>query len=192
MSNNIKKSLISLFLTSFCFLSASSAMASDHKNKLPCGSESHAEDNLKSMNIKLPSAPAAVGYYMPYVISQNKVYINQIALNEGKIRHPGIIGKDVNELQAIEETKQTVLNILAVLKEATGNDLNRVKQVVQLTGYFNADDNYMQHAEIMNAASSLMLEVFGERGKHTRATIGAKSLPLNSSVEIQAIFELCD
>ena len=144
------------------------------------------------MNITLPSAPSAVGNYVPYVISQNKVYINQIALREGKIQHPGVIGIEVSESQAIEDTKQTALNILAVLKDATGNNLNRVKQVVQLTAFFNAEDNYTRHAEIMNSASNLMLQVFDDRGRHTRATVGAKSLPLASSVEIQAIFELCD
>lgn len=192
MKKVIGKSILALAFTFFNLLSSGSVIASEDKIQLSCGSSTNAEDKLKSMNIELPPVPAAAGNYIPYVISQNKVYINQVALHKGKISHPGVIGVDVNESQAIEETKQTALNILAVLRQATGYNLNRVKQVVQLTAFFNAEDNYTQHPAIMNAASDLMLEVFGERGKHTRATIGAKSLPLNSSVEIQAIFELCD
>lgn len=148
------------------------------------------EENLKRLDIVLPVAPAAVGNYVPYVISGNLVYINQIALSDGKIRYPGIIGRTLTEKQAQEETRQAVLNILSVLKRATHGDLDRVKQVVQLTGFFNAQEGYQDHAKLMNTASDLIVDIFGPRGVHTRATVGAKSLPLDSSVEIQAIFEL--
>ncbi len=83
-----------------------------------------------------------------------------------------------------------MLNVIAVLKEACGGDLNKVKQCVQLTGYFNTTPEYTQHAALMNSASNLTALVFGEKGKHARATIGAVSLPINSAVEIQAVFEI--
>ena len=83
-----------------------------------------------------------------------------------------------------------MLNVLSVLKEAVGGDLGRVKQCVQLTGIFNTKDDYTKHADLMNIASDLTVEVFGEKGKHARATLGASSIPVNSSVEIQAIFEV--
>lgn len=150
-----------------------------------------AEINLKRSGVSLPEVPHAVGNYKAYKKVGNIVYINQVALNNGFITYPGIIGSSVSELQAIEETRQTALNILSVLKEATGGDLGRVKSVVQLTGYFNTTEHFVRHAIVMNAASDLMIEIFGERGTHTRASIGAKSLPLYSTVEIQAIFELC-
>jgi len=83
-----------------------------------------------------------------------------------------------------------MLNILAVLKEAVDGDLNKVKKCVQLNGIFNAPAQYTDHAKLMNSASDLTVEIFGEQGKHTRSTLGAASVPGNSAVEIQAIFEV--
>lgn len=145
---------------------------------------------LKDNNIVLPEAPKPVGNYVPYTISNHKVYINQVALKEGKILNPGKVGANVTDEQAKEATYQTMLNVISVLKEACGGDLNKVKQCVQLTGFFNTTPEYTQHAGIMNSASNLTALVFGEKGKHARATIGAVSLPINSAVEIQAIFEI--
>lgn len=148
------------------------------------------ETKLKALNIVLPKAPAPVGNYKPYRISGKQVFINQIALNNGKVDHPGLIEKEVTEEQAKLATRQTLLNVLAVLKEATGGDLDQVKQAVQLTGYFYTSAGYTKHAVLMNEASNLLVQIFGEKGMHTRATVGASSLPMNSAVEIQAIFEL--
>lgn len=154
--------------------------------------ENQIEAKLKALNIVLPQAPAPVGNYKPYRISGNQVFINQVALINGKITHPGIIGTDVSQDQAKEATRQTMLNVLSVLKQATGGDLSRVRQAVQLTGFFNTAAGYANHALLMNEASNLLVEIMGESGMHTRGTVGASSLPLNSAVEIQAIFELKD
>ena len=96
----------------------------------------------------------------------------------------------LTEQQVEEATKVTMLNIIAILKEAVGGDLNKVKKCVQLIGVFNTPETYTQHAMLMNAASDLTVEIFGEKGKHTRNTSGAYSLPVGSSVSIQAIFEV--
>lgn len=82
------------------------------------------------------------------------------------------------------------MNVLSVLKIAACGNLDNVKQVVQLSGTFNTQPNFMNHALLMNEASDLIVQIFGNKGVHTRATFGASSLPLNSPVEIQAIFEL--
>jgi NAD(P)H dehydrogenase (quinone) len=111
-------------------------------------------------------------------------------LKDGKVVHPGKLEADLNEQQVKEATRVTMLNVLAVLKDAVDGDLSRVKQCVQLTGIFNTKDNYSKHADLMNVASDLTVEAFGKKGKHARATLGAASLPANSSVEIQAIFEV--
>lgn len=146
---------------------------------------------VKEAGIVIPPAPKPVGNYVPFVISDHKVYINQVALQDGKILYPGKVGTNaITEEQAKAATYQTMLNVIAVLKEACGGDLNKVKRCVQLTGYFNTTPEYTQHAGLMNAASDLAVKVFGEKGKHARATIGAVSLPVNSAVEIQAIFEI--
>ncbi|MCI3935845.1 Atu1372/SO_1960 family protein [Chryseobacterium aahli] len=145
---------------------------------------------LKKKNIMLPSVPKPAGNYQPYVRSGNLIFINQVALKDGKILNPGKLGVSVDENQVKEATKQTMLNVLAVLKDAVNGDLDQVKKVVQLTGIFNTKDDYTKHADLMNVASDLAVEVFGEKGKHARATLGASSIPVNSSVEIQAIFEV--
>lgn len=145
---------------------------------------------LKQKNITLPQVPKPAGNYQPFVRSGNLVFINQVALKDGKIFNPGKLGIEVNEQQVKEATKVTMLNVISVLNEAVGGDLSRVKQCVQLTGIFNTKEDYTKHAELMNVASDLTVEIFGEKGKHARATLGASSIPVGSSVEIQAIFEV--
>ncbi|REC42151.1 Atu1372/SO_1960 family protein [Chryseobacterium sp. 5_R23647] len=148
------------------------------------------EKVLAEKNIVLPNVPKPAGNYQPFVRSGNLVFINQVALKDGKILYPGKLGVSVDENQVKEATKQTMLNVLAVLKDAVNGDLNKVKKVVQLTGIFNTKDDYTKHADLMNVASDLAVDVFGDKGKHARATFGASSVPVNSSVEIQAIFEV--
>lgn len=148
------------------------------------------EKVLAEKNIVLPNVPKPAGNYQPFVRSGNLVFINQVALKDGKILYPGKLGVSIDENQVKEATKQTMLNVLAVLKDAVNGDLDKVKKVVQLTGIFNTKDNYTKHADLMNVASDLAVEVFGDKGKHARATFGASSVPVNSSVEIQAIFEV--
>lgn len=145
---------------------------------------------LKQKNIVLPGVPQPAGNYQPYARSGNLVFINQIALMDGKVLHPGKLGKELTEQQVIEATRVTMLNVVAVLKEAVNGDLDKVKRCVQLTGIFNTQEGYTNHAGLMNTASDLTVDIFGEKGKHARATFGASSIPVNSPVEIQAIFEV--
>lgn len=156
----------------------------------PANAVAPARDLLKAKGIVLPPTPKPVGNYSAYVRSGNLVFINQVALKDGKILHPGRLGAQVSEPQAKEATRTTMLNVLAVLNDAVGGDLSRVRRAVQLTGIFNTAEGYSRHAELMNVASELTVELFGERGKHARATLGAASLPLHSPVEIQAVFEV--
>jgi NAD(P)H dehydrogenase (quinone) len=145
---------------------------------------------LKEKHITLPKVPAPAGNYLPYVRSGNLVFINQYALKDEKLINPGKIGVEVTEEQVKEATRITMLNIIAVLRDAVDGDLNKVKKCVQLVGIFNASEQFSDHAKLMNAASDLTVEIFGDQGKHARATLGASSIPGNSSVEIQAIFEI--
>ena len=147
-------------------------------------------DRLIEKNIVLPKVPQPAGNYRPYVRSGNLVFINQVALKDGKIFKPGKLGVDVNEQEVKEATEITMLNVLSVLNDAVDGDLNRVKRCVQLTGIFNTEDHYSKHADLMNVASNLAVSIFSDNGKHARATFGASSLPINSSVEIQAVFEI--
>ncbi|AZA74115.1 Atu1372/SO_1960 family protein [Chryseobacterium indoltheticum] len=162
-----------------------------HKNsEIKISQNKNIDKVLEEKKIILPNVPKPAGNYQPFVRSGNLVFINQVALKDGKILYPGKLGVSVDENQVKEATKQTMLNVLAVLKDAVNGDLDKVKKVVQLTGIFNTKDDYTKHADLMNVASDLAVEVFAEKGKHARATFGASSVPVNSSVEIQAIFEV--
>ncbi|MGJ1263709.1 Atu1372/SO_1960 family protein [Sphingobacterium spiritivorum] len=156
---------------------------------LPVAKTDH-NNMLKDLGIVLPEVPAPAGNYQPFVRSGNLIFINQVALQDGKIVHPGKIGADIDEMQARKATEVTMLNVLSVLNKAVDGDLNKVVRCVQLTGIFNTKEGYSKHADLMNVASDLTVKVFGERGKHARGTLGASSLPVNSAVEIQAIFEV--
>ncbi len=141
--------------------------------------------------IELPPVPQPVGLYQPFKISGNQIFINQIALKNGKIEYPGVIGDKVSDEQAIVSTRDAMLNVLAVLNQAVGGDLTKIKQVVQVSGFFNAVPGYSTHSRLLDEASKVTLEFLGEeKGKHTRGAFGLTSLPANSPVEIQAIFEL--
>ncbi|AGE56650.1 hypothetical protein ATCVNEJV2_511L [Acanthocystis turfacea Chlorella virus NE-JV-2] len=165
--------------------------ALDKKITVPVAKNTNTiETKLQKLGITLPTAPQPVGKYVPFKRVGNLVFINQVALKDGKIIYPGKIERGVTKEQAKQATRQTMLNVLAVLKVAAGGNLDNVKQVVQLSGTFNTLPNFTEHAEIMNSASDLVVDIFGNKGVHTRGTFGASSLPLNSSVEIQGIFEL--
>lgn len=146
---------------------------------------------LERALVGLPPVPEPVGLYKPFRIAGNLVFINQIALKDGHVLNPGIIDETVSEEEAKASTRLTMLNVLAVLHKALDGDFSRVKQVVQISGYFNVRTNYQNHSAILNEASKVAVEWFGEeRGIAARAAFGVSSLPLNSPVEIQAIIEI--
>lgn len=175
------------------FAKVAQALKGTFKNKsvaLKIEDKTDILETLKQKNIILPKVPVPAGNYVPYVRSGNLIFINQVAFKDGAILNPGKLNVDVNEQQVKDATEITMLNVISVLKEAVGGDLNRVKKCVQLTGIFNTPEGYTKHADLMNIASNLTVEIFGEKGKHARGTFGASSIPVNSSVEIQAIFEV--
>jgi NAD(P)H dehydrogenase (quinone) len=151
---------------------------------------SHHRTQVNLTKTTLPNAPRPVGNYQTFQKAGNLIFINQIALKEGKIVKSGRIEKEVSFEEARVATRQTTLNILAVLSDALDGDLSGVRQCVQISGHFNTAENFEAHAVLLNEASQILVDVFGEAGKHTRAAFGASSLPLNSPVEIQAIFEI--
>jgi len=145
-----------------------------------------------SLKWVLPETPKAIGNYLVAQQSGNLVYINQIALKDGKVLNPGKLGFSLSLTQGKEATQQTILNVLSVLKAHLKGDLSRVNKVVQLTGFFNTSDDFTDHAVVLNEASNILVDFFGEKGKHARASLGVSSLPMKSSVELQVIFEVKD
>lgn len=149
------------------------------------------EQKLQELGITLPEPSAAAANYRPYVVHDNLVYISgQLPVKDGKIAYEGKIGKDMSLQDGVEAAKLCAINILAQLKQACGNDFNRVDRCLKLGGFVNAATDFTQHPQVINGASNLLGEVMGAAGEHARFAMGAGSLPLNVSVEIEAVFAL--
>ena len=149
------------------------------------------ETRLAELGIELPPAPAPLANYVAYVVEGNVAYIaGQIPMNAGTLMHPGKVPSQVTVEQAQAAARQCGINILAALKGACGGDLDRVKRCVRLQGFVASADDFTAQPSVVNAASDLMVEVFGDAGKHTRLALGSNVLPLDSCIEISAMFVL--
>ena len=149
-----------------------------------------AEENLNKLKINLPKAPDPVGSYVASKIIGNLVYISgQLPLNqEGKLIK-GKIGKDLSLEQGRDSAKLCAVNLLAQLKKIIGS-LDKVKSCIKITGYVNSTDFFIDQPKVINGASDLISQIFGDKGKHTRAAVSVNSLPLGASVEVEGIFEI--
>ena len=148
-------------------------------------------DRLKRLDIELPEAPNPVANYQPYVVSGNLVFMSgQVTIWNGKIEYQGKIGRDLTVAQGYEAARMCGLNLIAQVRAACGGDLDRVKRVVKLGAFVNCVDDFEEHPNVVNGASDLMAEVFGDAGRCTRTNAGVPSLPLGFAVEIDGIFEI--
>ena len=145
------------------------------------------EARLKALGLSLPSAPSPVANYVPYLVAGDLLFISgQISKAADGTVVTGTVGADVSVEAGQAAAKLCALNILAQAKAAVGS-LDRVKQVVKLTGFVNSAPGFGDHPKVVNGASDLMVEVLGDKGRHTRAAVGVSGLPLNSAVEVDAI-----
>jgi len=147
-------------------------------------------ENLKKLNIVIPNAPDPVGAYVAFKIINKFLFISgqlPIGLNGNIIK--GKIGKDLSLEKGQEAAKFCALNILAQLKKKCGS-LDKVKGCVKITGYVNSADSFIDQPKIINGASNLISNIFGDQGKHARAAISVNSLPLGAAVEVDGIFKL--
>jgi enamine deaminase RidA (YjgF/YER057c/UK114 family) len=148
------------------------------------------ENKLASLGITLPSPPAPAGSYVPVVISHNFAFVaGQIPTEGGQVKFKGKVGKDVSIEAGQQAARLCTVNVLAQLKSALGS-LDRVKRVVKVTGFVNCDPSFADHPKVINGASDLLVQVFGENGKHARAAVGVSSLPLDSAVEVEFVVEI--
>jgi enamine deaminase RidA (YjgF/YER057c/UK114 family) len=149
------------------------------------------EEKLKELGITLPEAPIPAGNYIPAVKTGNLLFISgQIPLENGKVAYTGKVS-DENLETAQKSAKSCAINILAQIKREAGS-LDKVTKIVKLSGFVNSVPEFTQHPKVINPASDLMFEIFGEKGKHARVALGAGSLPLDSMTEIDAIVEIAD
>ena len=149
------------------------------------------ETRLRELGIELPPTPAPLANYVAYAVENDMAYIaGQIPMRAGTLLHPGIVPTQVSVEQAREAARQCGINILAALKGACDGDLDRVRRCVRLQGFVASSDDFTAQPSVINAASDILVEVFGEAGKHTRLALGSNVLPLNACAEISATFAL--
>jgi enamine deaminase RidA (YjgF/YER057c/UK114 family) len=149
------------------------------------------DDKLKELDIVLDEATKPAGSYVPYVISNNLVFISgQLPFINGSITIKGKVGSEVSEEDGIKMAEVCAKALLSQLKSACNGNLDKVKRVVKLGGFVASDPNFIDHPKIINGASDLIVKIFGDKGRHARFAVGVASLPLNTPVEIEGIFEI--
>jgi enamine deaminase RidA (YjgF/YER057c/UK114 family) len=148
------------------------------------------EARLKELGITLPAPAAPVANYIPFNISGKLVVVSgQIPLVDGKIAVTGKLGAGVSLDEGRQAARLCFINLVAQLKAACG-DLDKVTRVLRLGGFIAAPPEFTQHAQVMNGASDLAVEIFGDAGRHARTTIGVPSLPGDAAVEVEGMFEI--
>ncbi|MFM1993897.1 MAG: hypothetical protein RL537_586 [Actinomycetota bacterium] len=148
-----------------------------------------ANQRISDLGISLPQVATPAGAYVPAVISGNLVFTaGQIPLVEGKLVATGKVGKDLTAEQAKEIARICALNAVAAIKSVIG-DLDRVTKVVKVVGFVASDPSFTQQPAVVNGASELLEQIFGERGIHARSAVGVAVLPLDAPVEVELIVE---
>lgn len=148
------------------------------------------QNRLEGLGLSLPSVMPPAGSYLPYVRSGTLLFVSgQIPLSDSGAVISGRVGEDVSTEQANRLARSVGLSLLAVARSALPS-LDHVRRVVQLRGYVNAVPGFSEQPVVMDGCSDLMVEIFGERGKHARAAVGVASLPKNVPVEIEGVFEI--
>jgi enamine deaminase RidA (YjgF/YER057c/UK114 family) len=146
---------------------------------------------LAELGIVLPTPAKPIANYVPWVRTGNLVYISgQGAVKDGKLEYTGRVGDTLSIDDAVASARLTAINIIAHLRDACEGDLDRVKRIVKLLGLVNCTPAFGDHPKVINGASDLMVEVFGDKGRHARSAVGAPSLPFGLSVEVEAIVEI--
>ena len=150
-----------------------------------------ASENLKKLNINLPSPPDPVGAYVAFKKTGKLIFISgQLPIDSDGKPIKGKIGKELSLEDGLKAAKLCAINILAQAKKAADGDLDKIKKCIKITGFVNSTDNFIDQPKVINPASELLSYVFGDDGKHSRAAVSTNSLPLGVAVEIDAIFEI--
>ena len=146
------------------------------------------EARLKALDLALPEAKAALGSYVPFLHLDRLLFISgQLPMKDGKVAFTGKLGADVDLAKGQEAARLCALNILSQAKAAL-RDLDRIVQLLRVNGFVNAAPDFADHPKVLNGASDFLVEILGNKGRHTRIAVGCSSLPLGASVEIDAIF----
>lgn len=148
------------------------------------------EARLAELGITLPDAPAPAANYVPHVTTGTLVFISGQISRDASGLIQGRLGETLDVAQGAAAARSCALALLAQLRAACGGDLDRVRRVVKLTGFVACTPDFTDQPKVVNGASDLFVEVFGEAGRHARSAVGAPSLPLGVAVEVEGIFEI--
>jgi len=147
------------------------------------------EEKLKDVGITLPIPPNPAGSYVPVVITGNLAYVSgQIPIKDGKIIFSGRVPIEQSVESAQEAAKLCIINGLSQLNSYFGS-LECITKIIKISGFINSSSDFSEHPKVINAASDLLVKIFGDMAKHSRIAIGVASLPLNSTVEIDMVVE---
>ena len=153
--------------------------------------QSTIDQRLAQLGLDLPDPGSPGGNYVPFVIAGDLVFVSgQVCRKDGRIACAGKVGRDIDVGAAKQAAQLCALNLIAQVKAACGGDLDRVVRCVRLSGFVNSDPEFKDHPAVINGASDVMIQVFGERGRHARTALGVAALPSNASVEVEGIFQI--
>lgn len=149
------------------------------------------EQRLLELGIELPTPAVPAANYVPYVATGNLIYVSgQITSLNGELQYVGKVGDNLSADDGYQAARICAINLITQVREACFGDLDRVVQVVKLGGFVNCTPDFKEHPKVVNGASDLIAEAFGDAGKHARFAVGAASLPLGIAVEVDGIFEI--
>lgn len=151
---------------------------------------SRMEARLAELGIVLPTPPAPVASYVPFVVAGDLVHVSgQVSVDaSGGIK--GKLGAEIEVEEGQAAARLCALNLLAQVKAACGGDLDRVRRVVKIGGFVNVTPDFSPIPQVMNGCSDLMVQVFGDAGRHARSAVGVANLPLDFAVEADGIFQI--
>ena len=153
---------------------------------------SKVEKRLLETGVTIPDAPRPAANYLPFTRTGNLIFVSgQVPFVNGKLEITGTVGKNASVEDAQGQAKICAINLLAQLKVACDGDLDRVVRVVKLGAFVASANNFFNQPIVVNTASDLMVEAFGEAGRHARFAVGTNALPLNCLVEVDGVFEVC-
>ena len=149
------------------------------------------EENIKQLGIIIPDMPAPLANYVPYKVSDNIVYVSgQGPAVNGELIYKGKVNEDISIEDGIKASELCCINIVAALKKSINGDWNRLDGFLKLGGFVNCKDDFYDQPKIINGASDLLVKIFGDQGRHARFAVGSNALPMNISVEIDAIIKI--
>lgn len=148
------------------------------------------EARLQELGIELPSVPSSVANYVGAIRTGELIYVSgRLPMRDGQVAFKGKLGRDVSAEDGYQAARLSTLNLVATLKAEIG-DLDKVRRIVKVLGMVSSDPEFTEQASVLNGASDLLVEIFGDRGRHARSAIGVAALPINACVEVELIVEV--